>query len=332
MEGGRGSRSHGGGPMEGGDGGRGQRGRRGDDEGRRPGLPLVIYEDENIVVLDKPVGLPVIAPEGGRGRTVLDFVTERLRRRNPRARAAVVHRLDRDTSGVMVVACNARAKKVLMDEWAERARDRLYVALVEGDMGAAEGSLDSWLVEAGPSRMRVARPGEQGAQHALGSWTLIGGGSGYSLVEVRLETGKRHQIRVQLASIGHPVAGDERYGSRRDPGGRLMLHATLLELVHPSSGEAMRFESPPPRAFSAALKSGSSRGEPARHPGEPARHPGEPARHPGEPTRHPGEPTRHPGEPPRHPGEPPRHPGEPARISRRPPLRKGPPKKKKSSK
>ncbi len=226
---------------------------------RRPGIPTVLYEDTEIVVLDKPVGLPVIAPEGGRGRTVLDFVTERLRRRNPRARAAVVHRLDRDTSGVMVVACNARAKKILMDGWAERARDRRYVALVEGVMGAEKGILDSWLVEAGPSRMRIAGPGEKGALRALATWTRIGEGSGYSLVEVSLETGRRHQIRVQLASIGHPVAGDERYGSRRDPGGRLMLHASLLELVHPISGESMRFESPAPQAFTAALRSGPSR-------------------------------------------------------------------------
>ncbi|HUX41261.1 MAG TPA: RluA family pseudouridine synthase [Rectinemataceae bacterium] len=238
---------------------------------RRPGIPTVLYEDAEIVVLDKPVGLPVIAPEGGRGRTVLDFVTERLKRRNPRARAAVVHRLDRDTSGVMVVACNARAKKTLMDGWAERARDRRYVALVEGVMGAEKGVLDSWLVEAGPSRMRIAAPGERGALRALATWTRIGEGSGFSLVEVSLETGRRHQIRVQLASIGHPVAGDERYGSRRDPGGRLMLHASILELVHPISGEAMRFESPPPQAFTAALRSGPARAAGPARPASSAR-------------------------------------------------------------
>ena len=203
--------------------------------------------------MDKPAGLMVIAAEGGRGRTLLDFVTAALRRRNPRARAAVVHRLDRDTSGVMVVACNARAKKRLMDDWAELARDRRYVALVEGSMESGEGLLDSWLVEAGPSRMRQARPGEKGAQRALGSWRLLGSGGGFSLVEVKLETGRKHQIRVQLASLGHPVAGDAKYGARRDPAGRLMLHAVLLELVHPSTGELLRFESPPPPSFGAAL-------------------------------------------------------------------------------
>jgi len=234
---------------------------RDDSRGAAPGrgLPRIIYEDGDIVVLEKPAGLSVIAPESGARRTVLDFVTARLRRRNPRARAAVVHRLDRDTSGVMVVACNANAKKTLMDGWADFARERRYVALVEGDMGAPEGRLDSWIAEAGPSRMRTARPGERGAQRALGSWTLLGAGDGFSLVEVELETGRRHQIRVQLAALGHPVAGDERYGSRRNPGGRLMLHATTLELVHPVTREVMRFESHLPPSFAAAV-AGRNRG------------------------------------------------------------------------
>ena len=214
----------------------------------------MIYEDADIVVVDKPEGLPVIAPEGGRGRNLLDFVTQRLRRRNPKARAAVVHRLDRDSSGVMVVACNARAKKILMDEWAGRALDRRYVALVEGRMAAESGRLDSWLVEAGPSRMRQAAPGERGALRALGSWSLIEAGDAYSLVEVSLETGRKHQIRVQLAASGHPIAGDEKYGSRSDPGSRLMLHANLLVLVHPTSGETMSFESPAPPSFAAAMR------------------------------------------------------------------------------
>lgn len=238
--------------------------RGGDHSGSRP---RIIHQDEAIVVVEKPVGLPVIAPEGGRGKTVLGFVTEALRRRNPRARAAVVHRLDRDTSGVMVFACDGPTKKRLMDNWSEAARDRRYVALVEGDIAGEAGRLDSWIAEAGPSRMRPARIGERGAQRALGSWTLLARGGGFSLVEVALETGRKHQIRVQFAALGHPVAGDARYGSRSDPCGRLMLHASLLELVHPASGEILRFESPPPPCFSAALhrRRGSDSRESGRH-------------------------------------------------------------------
>ena len=126
----------------------------------------------------KPVGLPVIAPEGSRGKNLLDLVSARLKRRGPRGRAALVHRLDRDTSGVMVFATNARAKKILMDEWQERARDRRYVALVEGDMGGEAGGLDSWIAPAGPSRMVSVTSGTKGALHARGSWRRLGSGSG----------------------------------------------------------------------------------------------------------------------------------------------------------
>ena len=213
----------------------------------------IIFEDEDLVVVEKPVGLPVIAPEGGRGKNLLDFVSARLKRKGQRGRAALVHRLDRDTSGIMVFATNARAKKILMDEWQERARDRRYVALVEGDMGGEAGHLDSWIAPAGPSRMVTAKPGAREALHALGSWKRIGSGSGYTLLEVALETGRKHQIRVQLAALGHPVAGDLTYGARSDPAGRLMLHASLLEIVHPTTNESRRFESPPPHSFRAAL-------------------------------------------------------------------------------
>jgi 23S rRNA pseudouridine1911/1915/1917 synthase len=212
-----------------------------------------IYEDREIIVIDKPVGLPVIAPEGGRGRNALDLVSAHVRRRNPKGRAALVHRLDRDTSGVMVFATNARSKRVLMEAWQEMARERCYTALVEGALGSEQGRLSSWIAEAGPNRMRIAREGERGALEARGSWRLLAAGAGYNLIEVSLETGRKHQIRLQLASMGHPVAGDHVYGARSDPEGHLMLHASLLVLVHPESGDEMRFESPPPLGFRDAL-------------------------------------------------------------------------------
>ncbi len=212
-----------------------------------------LHEDRDIIVVDKPEGLATIAPAGGRGKNLLDLVTDRIRRRNPKGRAAVVHRLDRDTSGVMVFATNARSKTTLMNEWNRRAVDRRYLALVEGAMEGDSGILDSWLAEAGPSRMRIAQAQERGALHARGSWSKVAEGNGFTLLEVALETGRKHQIRIQLASIGHPVAGDLHYGARRDPGGRLMLHASLLTLVHPATDETLRFESPAPPAFRAAL-------------------------------------------------------------------------------
>jgi len=222
-------------------------------QGGREGQVEFLHEDRDIVVVTKPAGLPVIAPEGGRGRNLLDLVTERLRRRNPKARAAVVHRLDRDSSGVLVFATNARAKRILMDEWAERAVSRRYAVLVEGSMTAESGDLDSWLAPAGPNRMRIASAGEHGALRARGSWELVREGRGFALLEVILETGRKHQIRAQLAAIGHPVAGDPLYGARTDPAGRLMLHAATLEIIHPITDETLRFESAPPDCFFSSL-------------------------------------------------------------------------------
>jgi RluA family pseudouridine synthase len=213
-----------------------------------------LYEDEDLVFVDKPEGLPVIAAEGSRAKSLYDIVTERIRQKNPKGRAAVVHRLDRESSGVLVFAKSAKAKTRLMSRWDEMARERLYVALVEGEFGEAEGRLESWLAEAGPSRMRMAEPGERGALKAVTHYRVLGAGKGYSLLELSLETGRKHQIRVQLAGEGHPIAGDERYGSHRDPLGRLCLHASLLVLEQPTTGEILRVESPVPPGFAAALK------------------------------------------------------------------------------
>ena len=220
---------------------------------RKPGGPQqrmeFLYEDRDIIVVDKPAGLPVIAPEGSRMRTAYDLVTERIRARNPKGRAAVVHRLDRDTSGVMVFAVHAGAKRSLMSAWDESVTLRRYVAVVEGSAETESGVLDCWLKENSGGTVYRAAAGEHGALRAITRWTLRAQGSGYALLDLDLETGRKHQIRAQFADAGVPVAGDARYGAATDPLGRLCLHATVLELRHPGSGKVMRFESPAPHAF-----------------------------------------------------------------------------------
>lgn len=213
-----------------------------------------IFEDRDIIVVDKPEGLPVIAPEGSRAPCLYDAVTERIRRKNPKGRAAVVHRLDRESSGVLVFATSGRVKTILMSHWDEMARERVYQALVEGSMEESHGHLVNWLVEAGPSRMKTVIAGTEGSQKAITDYRVIAKGGGYSLLELSLETGRKHQIRVQLAATGHPIAGDERYGATTNPAGRLCLHAVLLTLEHPSTGEVKRFESPAPESFLAACR------------------------------------------------------------------------------
>jgi 23S rRNA pseudouridine1911/1915/1917 synthase len=222
-------------------------------QGRR-GEVQFLYEDENLVVVDKPEGLPVIAPEGSRAASLYDIVTDHIRERNPHGRAAVVHRLDRDSSGVLVFAKNAETKRELMGNWAKLARERRYVALVEGAIAEDSGRFDSWLVEVGPNRVRVAEAKEKGALRAATDYSVMDRGNGYSLLELSLETGRKHQIRAQLAASGHPIAGDARYGAHGDPAGRLCLHATLLILESPADHEVRTFSSPVPESFAWALK------------------------------------------------------------------------------
>lgn len=217
----------------------------------------LIYEDETILAFDKPVGLPVIAPEGSRARCLLDIASEAIARKNPKGRAAVVHRIDRDTSGVVIFAADGRIKRLLMEGWDELVTRRLYVALVEGSMEAESGILDSWLKENKVGGVYRAEPGERGAKRAVTRWRLVAAGSSLSLLELELETGRKHQIRVQLADSGHAVVGDERYGGPRtrafpDGLGRLCLHAAMIELELPGRG-ILRIESPPPPEFAAAL-------------------------------------------------------------------------------
>lgn len=213
-----------------------------------------LYEDDDIIAVDKPCGMPTIAPEGSRTRSLYDVITDHIRRRNPKGRAAVVHRLDRDTSGVIVFAKNAAAKTALMSTWNESVDERLYIALIEGSLPSPEGTLDTWLSESDPFLVREVPAGTKGSLRAITHYRVMAEGDGLSLVELSLETGRRHQIRAQLAGAGCPVAGDERYGARRDPIGRLGLHAAVISLKRPSSSEPLRLECPPPAMFGAALK------------------------------------------------------------------------------
>ena len=212
-----------------------------------------IYQDEDIIAVLKPEGLPVIAPDGSRALSLYDIVTDEIRRTNPHGRAAVVHRLDRESSGVLVFAKNADAKRRLMEHWAELAVERRYTALVEGELPQETGQFKSWLASVGDNRVRVVEEGTRGAHEALTDYRVLGRGAGLSLVELSLETGRKHQIRAQLAAAGHPIVGDFRYGAKCDTLGRLGLHATLLVLRHPETGALLRFESPAPESFKLAL-------------------------------------------------------------------------------
>jgi len=211
-----------------------------------PPLRLV-HEDDEILVIDKPSGLLTIATESERERTAYRLLRNWFSHRGARApHLFIVHRLDRETSGLLVFAKSVAAKEHLQAQFAVRTAERLYVALAEGVMRQDEGSFVSRLVETRALRVRIAERG--GGKEAITRYRVLERRRASTLVELQLVTGRRAQIRAQLAAAGHPIAGDAQYGSRTDPLKRLALHATRLAFVHPRGGR-MSFESPPPAAF-----------------------------------------------------------------------------------
>jgi len=217
-----------------------------------------LYEDEYLIAVDKPEGLAVIAPEGSRSKSLYDIVTDHIRRRNPKGRAAVVHRIDRDTSGLVLFAKDARSKKALMDNWDEMVRERRYLAVVRGRPEAESGRIESYLLENRGGEVYETDARSRGAKLAITEYKVLESGNGASLVELLLETGRKHQIRVQLASLGHPVLGDPKYGkkftsSRAD---RLYLHAAGMKFLHPRDRSLVVLECALPAGFYSIFRKG----------------------------------------------------------------------------
>jgi 23S rRNA pseudouridine1911/1915/1917 synthase len=223
-----------------------------------PGLRIV-HEDRDVLVVDKPAGLLTIATERERRRTVYAHLTRHMRARRPPGRVFIVHRLDRRASGLLVFAASPAAKQALQAQFRAHGTERVYLALVDGHVTRGEGTIRSRLVDDEPGRVRETRDPERG-RPAVTHWRVVARGAQQTLLEVRLETGRRNQIRVHLAGMGHPIAGDRSYGSESNPLGRLALHAHVLGFDHPRSGERLRFVSAAPSGFSRlhALHSGRS--------------------------------------------------------------------------
>ena len=204
------------------------------------------FEDAHLIVVDKPKNLLAIASEAERENTAYVYLTDYVRGGNPRSheRIFIVHRLDRETSGLMVFAKTGEAKDLLQENWDQG--EKHYLAVVEGSPPADQGTLESDLDEANPYKV-YSVPQSDTTPHAITHYKVLKRATRMSLVELRLETGRRHQIRVQLAEIGCPIVGDEKYSARTDPAKRLGLHACFLKFRHPISNAVMEFSSPLPQ-------------------------------------------------------------------------------------
>jgi 23S rRNA pseudouridine1911/1915/1917 synthase len=203
----------------------------------------ITFEDEAVIAIDKPSGMLTVATEGEKADTAFTRLSKLLTARRA-GRPYVVHRLDRDTSGLLLFARSPLIRDRLQADW-ERVT-KTYLAVVEGVPARPEGVIDNFLVEDLNLRVRACGRDTPGAKRAVTRYRVKMAGRKHSLIEVVLETGRKHQIRVHLAGLDCPVVGDERYGPKPDPTGRLGLHAWRLVFDHPVTGKRVELVSPLP--------------------------------------------------------------------------------------
>lgn len=213
-----------------------------------PSGVVVLYEDNDIIVIKKPVGLLTVATPDERERTVYFYLREYLQTRNSRQKLFIVHRLDKFASGILVFAKSMQVKEELQELFSRHDIERRYWAIVEGRVGQREGTIRSWLVEDKSLKMRSTTDPRQG-KLAITHYRVLHGGRNVTTLEVMLETGRKNQIRVHFSEMGHPIVGDRAYGSQTDPLGRLGLHAFRLGFRHPATGAPLLFETEPPDEF-----------------------------------------------------------------------------------
>ena len=219
----------------------------------RSRLLKIVYEDAYLIVIDKSESLLSVNTERQKERTAYTILNEYVRRSGKQNRVYIVHRLDRDTSGLMMFAKDEKTQHTLRDNWHNIVFDRRYVAVVNGEMEKNQGVVHSWLTDR--TLYVHSSPTDDGGKESTTHYRVIKRKNGYSLLELELETGRKNQIRVHMQDLGHPIVGDGRYGHEEglNPLGRLALHAFKLCFYHPVTGEIMRFETPYPSTFKALL-------------------------------------------------------------------------------
>ncbi len=215
-------------------------------------LLKIIWEDDDLIVINKREGLLSVSTDRVKERTAYRLLSDYVKQTDPRNKIFVLHRLDRDTSGIMMFAKNQEVKERLQSNWNEMITQRTYVAVVEGRPEKDSDLIVSNLVENKHMQVFVAPTG--GGKEAITRYRVLRTNGRYSLLELDLETGRKNQIRAQMQSIGHPVAGDTKYGAETNPARRLMLHARKLRFIHPVTGEELCFETRIPGIFTSTSK------------------------------------------------------------------------------
>jgi 23S rRNA pseudouridine1911/1915/1917 synthase len=209
----------------------------------------IVYEDEHILIVNKKHGTLSMSTGKEGEITCYSIMTEYVKRYGRNNRIFIVHRLDRETSGLLMFAKSEKIQQILQNNWNENIIARTYIAIVEGKMENDNGQITSYLTENKKSLKMNSSPIDNGGKKAVTNYKVLKNGEKYSLLELNLETGRKNQIRVQLASIGHSIAGDKKYGAKTNPLQRICLHAASLVFFHPATYQKMSFDSGIPREF-----------------------------------------------------------------------------------
>ncbi len=208
----------------------------------------IVYEDDDLVVIDKEAGLLTIATDKEKRATAYSLLSDHVKQQDPDNKIFVVHRLDRETSGLLLFAKSEEVKLHLQESWTATVVDRTYIALVEGKVDKKEGVITSYLVEGKTFVVHSTQDPKKGKK-AITNYKVFKQNRNYSLLKVNLETGRKNQIRVHMQDIGHSVVGDRKYGAAGSPLRRLGLHAQKLSFIHPTNGKKMEFETEVPEIF-----------------------------------------------------------------------------------
>lgn len=212
----------------------------------------IVYEDDAIIVIDKREGLLSMATDKEQQRTAYYILSEYVKAESPQNRIFIIHRLDRETSGLMVFARSEEIQEKMQRSWRETIIDRRYVAVTEGTPDTPEGTIETFLTEDRNHKVWVSRDEE--GDKAVTHFRVIASGNRYALLDLKLQTGRKNQIRAHLEWLKHPIAGDKKYGAQTNPLRRVCLHAYRLHLCHPVDGRELHFETPVPKSFSEIVK------------------------------------------------------------------------------
>lgn len=217
----------------------------------------ILFEDESIIVIDKMSGLLSMATERDREKTAYHILSEHVKKKDPRNCIFILHRLDRETSGVMMFSKSQKVQEMLQKNWDQAITERKYIAVVEGQPQQPQGTLKSYLAE--NSTYLVHTTTANKGKLAITHYRVLKSNGRYSLVELDLETGRKNQIRVHMQEAGCPVTGDRKYGAKTNPIHRLALHAFKLRFIHPITHKEMDFETPFPKRFELLTRKDSGR-------------------------------------------------------------------------